>query len=155
MAPMVDIVFQLLIFFLVASEIKPVEADFTTNLPGEGEGDRDNPEETPEPARLVMDQRHGRLIVTLNLSRIVHEDPQLTDIAGINEIFQKLEARLKLSLKSSENLLYIINGSPNLEVKYVAKALDAGMKAGVAKITFGKPDSYLPVGRQMWRKHPG
>ena len=155
MAPMVDVVFQLLIFFLVASEIKPTEADFTTNLPAEGEGDRDNPEETPEPARLVMDQRRGKLIVKLNASTIVDGEVRLTDTVAINRVFQVLEDRLRLSLESSENLLYIINGSPNLEVKYIAKALDAGIKAGVTKITFGKPDSYLPPGRQMWRNHPG
>ena len=155
MAPMVDVVFQLLIFFLVASEVKPTEADFTTNLPAEGEGDRDNPEETPEPARLVMDQRRGKLIVMLNASRIVDDGVRLTDTAGINRVFQMLKERLRDSLKASENLLYIINGSPNLEIKYVAKALDAGIEAGVTRITFGKPDSYLPRGRQMWINHPG
>ena len=70
MAPMVDVIFQLLIFFLLASEVRPTEADFKTNLPWGDPPSWKEPEKL-EPARLEMEQTGGRLFVRLNDSEMM------------------------------------------------------------------------------------
>lgn len=149
MAPMVDVVFQLLIFFLVASEVRPTEADFKTNMPADGPPPWKEREKL-EPARLEMEQTAGRLFVRLNGSEIVDGGVPVSDDARARNVFGLLTDRLKKAGENPVKVLYVIDGSPDLEVKYMAMALDAGIEAGVHKITLGRPDSARPRNRRRW-----
>lgn len=128
MAPMVDIVFQLLIFFLVATDIRPTEADFTTNLPGEGQGPRDVKEEKPEVSWVYLsnvDEEGNVVLIKLN-------GVLLTDYP-----WQELSRRLGGA--RSANMMLVIDADPSVKLKWIVKALDSAVKAKVPKITFGRP----------------
>jgi len=128
LAPMVDVVFQLLIFFLVASEVRPTEADFKTNLPGQGEGPRDQKEKQPEVARVYL--------------RNLDPDGDTVEVSLNNEVlpgdaFRTLEQRLRGA--RSENMLVVIDGDPTVKLGFIAKALDCAVAAKAPTITFGRP----------------
>ena len=129
MAPLVDVVFQLLIFFLVASEVRPLEADFKANLPA-GEGRHDAKVKKKEVARVYLrnlDVKGEVVEVSLN-GEVLGGDP-----------FKTLENRLRAA--RSENMLLVIDGDPTVKLKFIAKALDSGVAAGAPQITFGKPQT--------------
>ncbi len=130
MAPMVDVVFQLLIFFLIASEVRPTEADFDANLPA-GSGPRDAKVPPKEAYRVYlkpMDAQCSNVEVSIN-----------DDVLGpAPQGFQVLVARLK-SVTKKENMLLVIDGEPNVKVQFITYALDAAVDAQVPSITFGKP----------------
>ena len=65
-------------------------------------------------------------------------------------MFGLLTDRLKRAGGTSLKVVYVIDGPPGLEVKYVAMALDAGVEAGVYKIAFDKPDSARSPNRRKW-----
>ncbi|HUW56342.1 MAG TPA: biopolymer transporter ExbD [Planctomycetota bacterium] len=129
MAPMVDVVFQLLIFFLVASEVRPTEADFKANLPA-GSGPLDAKVTKKEVARVYLrnlDTQGNAVEVSLN-GEVLPGDP-----------FKTLETRLRAA--RSDNMLLVIDGDPTVKLKFIAKALDSGVAAGAPQITFGKPQT--------------
>jgi biopolymer transport protein ExbD len=133
MAPMIDVVFQLLIFFLVASEVRPTEADFKANLPA-GSGPRDAKVEKKEVYRVYLknlDTEGNVVEVRLNDKKLQDADP-----------FRELESRLNgIPQGARKNMLLVIDGDPTVKLKFIAMALDAAMAAGVPQITFGKPQT--------------
>ncbi len=130
MAPMVDVVFQLLIFFLIASEVRPTEADFQTNLPA-GTGPKDVKVPPKEAYRVYLkpvDSACTNVEISIN-----------DDLLGRSpEGFQALVGRLK-NVSKKENMLLVIDGEPNVKVQFITYALDAAIEAEVHDITFGKP----------------
>ncbi|KPL02192.1 MAG: hypothetical protein AMK75_03120 [Planctomycetes bacterium SM23_65] len=129
MAPLVDVVFQLLIFFLVASEVRPTEADFKTNLPA-AEGPLDRRAERKDVARVYL--------------RNLDPDGKAVEVSLNNEVlpgdaFKELERRLRAA--RTEKMLVVIEGDPTVKLKFVAKALDSAVAAGAPQITFGKPQT--------------
>ena len=127
MAPMIDVVFQLLIFFLVTSEMRPTEADFTANLPG-GIDRRITRVPAKEPRRVYLanDPSGG---VTVSLDG--------TALGKAPEAFTLLLERLKRVRK--DDMLLVIDGDPALTVNYIANVLDVAVEAEVPAVTFGKP----------------
>ena len=129
MAPLVDVVFLLLIFFLVASEVRPTEADFKTNLPA-AEGPLDRKAERKDEARVYLrnlDAEGNAVEVSLN-----------NEVLSGNA-FKELERRLRAA--RSEKMLVVIDGDPTVKLKFIAKALDSAVAAQVPQITFGKPQT--------------
>ena len=154
MTPMVDVIFQLLIFFLVATEFRPTEADFKTNLPGSGEGEMEKKEEEePDPSRVDLtrvtkaETFEGQSYqiegaeVKINQRRVLgtmweKADPNARDqLTGT--AFDEL-AGILAPLASDKNFMLVIDGSRKVRNKFVMGALDAAFKAGVVHITFGR-----------------
>jgi biopolymer transport protein ExbD len=135
MAPMVDVVFQLLIFFLVASEVRPAEADFETNIPAEGRPpDTTRREKLPEVNRVVIKNAAmgGGVEVTLNGAKL--------DATGWPRQLEDRLAGAVKSLKSDEReVLLVINADDDVTLQDAARALDAGVAAGVERITLSRP----------------
>lgn len=136
MAPMIDVVFQLLIFFLVTSQVKPVEADFMANLPA-GSGPRDATVDPKEPRRVYLakdpsDPNHQRVLVSLDG----------TSLGPAPGAFRELYTRLKMltdNEKTKKNLLLVIDAEPTMTVQYLAWVLDVTVEAKVPAVTFGRP----------------
>jgi biopolymer transport protein ExbD len=128
MAPMIDIVFQLLIFFLIASEVRPTEADFKTNIPG-GTGPRNPKVEAKEAYRVYL--------------RNLDPEGRAVEVSLNNEVlpgdaFKELEKRLR-SVSKKQNMPLVIDGDPTVRLQFIANALDSAVAAEVPQITFGKP----------------
>ena len=134
MAPMIDVVFQLLIFFLVASEVRPTEADFTTNLPG-GTGPRDTKVDAVEQFRLYIEKTDAECT---NVKISLNNDP----LGQSPEGFRALAARLKnvtANAATKAKMLLIIDGESDIKIQFITNAMDAAVEAEVPKVTFGKP----------------
>jgi biopolymer transport protein ExbD len=134
--PFIDVVFMLLIYFFVAAEIRPTEADFETNLPpGMGQLDRKVP--AKEPFRIIMKNLNTdgtKVSIELNGTSM----GEGTEEPGAADGFQKLEGILK-AVPKKDNMIVIIDGEPNLRMQIIARALDAAMAAEAPSITFGRP----------------
>ena len=132
MAPMVDVVFQLLIFFLIASEVKPTEGDFTTNLPA-GTGPLDRKVPAKEAFKVYLkktDAQCTSVYVSINGE----------ELGKAPDAFRLLETRLRNAVKvAKENMLLVIDGDPDVKLQFIANSLDAAVEAEVPSITFGKP----------------
>ncbi len=129
--PFIDVVFMLLIYFFVAAEIRPTEADFTTNLPGYGRGvNPPKPEDLKEVYHVylrVVDPADGRVEVSIN-NTVLGEGP---------EAFRTLEARLE-SIPDKAHMAIEINGDSNVTVQSIANTLDAAMGAEVPSVRFAR-----------------
>jgi biopolymer transport protein ExbD len=129
MAPMVDIVFLLLIFFLVATDVRPTEADFTANLPAMGEGIRPEQEEPREVSWVYitnLDEDSRAVRLSINGAAIAGERP-----------WHELTRRL---LKArSPNMMLVIDGDPSVKLKWIVRALDCAVEAEVPRMTLGSP----------------
>lgn len=130
MAPMVDVVFQLLIFFLIASEVRPTEADFKSQLPG-GTGPRDTKVPAKETYRVFLKPTDAECT---NVDVSINDD----NLGPAPQAFQVLQQRLK-AVSNKANMILIIDGDPNVKVQFITYTLDAAVEAEVKDITFGKP----------------
>jgi len=142
MAPLVDVVFQLLIFFLVATEMRPTEADFKTNLPGQGAGPLDMKEKKPDVHRVFLetsDQGNAVFVTLDNYKKLgyMRADKHSDFLEGraFSDLQDALRAAVEASGKDSVFML-VINGTPDTRIKFIAGALDAAKAARVPRITF-------------------
>ena len=125
-APMVDCVFLLLIFFLVAAQVRPTEANFDTNMPA-GEGQADTMMDQKEPITVwVADIPGGLPIIRLG-----------GENGSVVATFDALADRLRSM--SGPSALVIIDGPPDVSIQTISMALDATVKAEIPSMTFSDP----------------
>lgn len=118
LTPLIDVVFLLLIFFMVSTTFKD-EARLLIQLP-EAQGE-DAPAEEPEMIRLVID-RTGRFYV---------DDRAVTDRRPIT-----LVRALNGALGERKALPVLIQADANTPHQAVMTALDAASQAGLVRIAF-------------------
>jgi biopolymer transport protein ExbD len=118
LTPLIDVVFLLLIFFMVSTTFKD-EARLRIQLP-EAQGE-DAPAEEPEMIRLVID-RAGRFYV---------DDQAVTDRRPIT-----LVRALTGALGERKGLPVLIQADANTPHQAVMTALDAASQAGLFRIAF-------------------
>ena len=130
MAPLVDVVFQLLIFFLVASEVRRAEAAFNTNLPRDGR-ERRPPERRP----LVTARVYLRNIDAAGNAVEVSLDGEVL----FGDAFRTLESRLRAAAKiigPPEDMLVVIDADQTVKLKFIARTIDSAVAAGVPRVVF-------------------
>ena len=124
--PMVDCVFLLLIFFLVATEVRPTEADYDTKMPA-GRGKAPRQMQKKEVVTVwVADTPSGPVI------RLGSEQ------GGVVPSFSSLVDTLRNA--RGENTLVVIDGPPDVTIQTVARALDSAVSAGIPSVTFSDPE---------------
>jgi len=122
--PMVDCVFLLLVFFLVAAQVRPIEADYDTNMPTDGPGPNVNNEEAKEPITVwVEDVQGGQPWIRLG-------DNTLPSFEALAQALTDLRG---------ENSLVVVDGPPQVTVQTIAMALDAARKADIPAMTVSAP----------------
>ena len=129
MAPLVDVVFQLLIFFLVATQVRPTEADFTSNLPPASGPANPIDTERKEQVDIYLRQGSSENSVVIHLGR--------NTSSPIVESFAALRDRLANS--QPDKTTVVIDGDPEIKFSFITQTLDAVMGAGVEQVTFAKP----------------
>ncbi len=118
MTPMIDVVFLLIIFFLVSSHLARQETQLEVDLPRATTGDADKPFQRPR--------------ITIN---VLSTGEAL--LAGAPTPAEQLAERLKHEQASnSEGVEVRIRGDRNTPYKYVEPLLVACAKAGVWRVTF-------------------
>jgi biopolymer transport protein ExbD len=129
MGPMIDMVFLLLVFFMVSAKpIKP-EADVSLGLPGMAE--QDDPVELPD---------EQRILVRANGEVALNEQVLATGADRKLEKFAETLARLVQSAKSAKSEL-LVTLSPEDEAKHqrLVDVLNACAVAGATNVTFDQP----------------
>lgn len=129
-APMIDIVFLLLIYFMVSATIKPQEADISFQLPGTVE--QTDPVDMPDEQIIELTQ-DGQVIV----NEYPYDKPEaerFLQLAGMLSRFKqaadanKSEALVTVSPADGTNHLYIV------------KVMDAISMAGIEAVNFAIGD---------------
>jgi len=129
MGPMIDMVFLLLVFFMVtAKPIKP-EADVNLGLPGVAE--QDAPVELPDEQRI---QILASGIVQLNEQAIGAADDHLLD-----RLLESLTRLAKSSSAAKAELLVTLAPEDEARHQRIVDVLNVCAKAGVKNVTFDQP----------------
>lgn len=128
LAPMVDVVMVILIFFMLGAQLAVEEGALPTELPsqiGPGGGASVTIIPTIHIALLETSDRRGCQIFVM--------DVQLPENS-----FNSLRALLKQKLESGANSdgRVLIEASPNVQYQFVVSAMDACVGAGFANIQF-------------------
>jgi biopolymer transport protein ExbD len=128
MAPLIDVVFLLLIFFMVSTTFKD-EARLRVQLP-EAQGE-ETPSSEPTMIRLVIDQG-GQYY--------------LNDQALVDNTPQTLVRALRIALGERKSLPVLIQADAKTPHQAVMTAMDAASQAGLNQIAFAatRPDSQTP-----------
>jgi len=135
MTPMIDVVFQMLIFFIVAMQIRDPQGILKADLPRDrGDGLSVNPGEVPPPL----------LEVKVHLARIPSAAGDNSRIAIQIEQYKcrdlaDLEHRLKLLSECSKRIPVIIDGEPEVPFAYIIGVVDACLKAELTQVRFTAP----------------
>ena len=131
MTPMIDIIFQLLIFFLLTPSFQSHEGYLTTNLPRD-QGPRQAPRENLERIKIdLLDEGNEGEGVSIILN----------DTQSLGDNFENLRAALEgfraQGLQPSHPVLI----SPTMAVrhKFVVRAFDAAVTARFTSIHFAVP----------------
>jgi biopolymer transport protein ExbD len=129
MTPMIDIVFNLVIFFLLMPSFQAVEGYLPTNLPGEGRG----PCRTLLPGyriSLEADGEEGGVMIWLNGTRM----------DDFRELRVQLDAAAqRLGDEQRLEVPVVISPTTGTWHKHVVAAFDAAIAAGLPSIAFTMP----------------
>lgn len=129
MGPMIDMVFLLLVFFMVtAKPIKP-ESDINLGLPGMAE--QDVPVELPDEQRITI--QAGGAVQLNEMTLAEPGDRELT------KLFETL-ARLSQSAKAAKtDLLVTLAPEDSVVHQRIVDVLNVCAKAGIQGVTFDNP----------------
>lgn len=129
MGPMIDMVFLLLVFFMVtAKPIKP-EADINLGLPGMAE--QDEPVELPDEQRILI-KATGEIV--LNEQTLAAPDDSAL------EKFTETMTRLVQSAEASKaELLVTLSPEDTAIHQRLVDVLNACAQAGATNVTFDQP----------------
>ena len=124
MAPMIDVVFQLLIFFMLTLKIIPPEGDFNINMPlGAPSQANEDPLTTDLKVRLYANRAGGLQEVEFN-KKSLGRDPQVA-FQRLNEEVKSIVARP--GSDAAKEIQVEIQTDYDLENQYAIKALSACM----------------------------
>jgi len=158
MTAMIDVVFQLLIFFLVGTKFRVPEGELEAYLPEEG-GPPKNLQELPE-----VDE----IRVTLRVAQVTSANPYGAPSVLLDNTASKAGVRggsmgwlereldtLGRSKEVLENVPIIIEAEPHLAYKWVIEALDICRRTGFKKVNFAASKRNQPEGSGILKKDSG
>jgi len=120
-APMLDVLFVLLLFFMVSAGAVLKESELGVSLPA------------PGPAGGV-----SSMVVRIDIAAngaISWNGARLQGSAG--EVLSDLGARLKDSIRLDRNQAVVIRPEPSVSHQQVVNVLEACSHAGIARVAFG------------------
>jgi biopolymer transport protein ExbD len=118
MTPMIDIVFQLLIFFLFSFRIVAIEGDFNIRMPVAGPGQPSIEQQLPIKVRLTADAQG-------ELAGIQMADRQLPDFKALHEQVMSIVGTDAGPAAAAANTEVDLDCDYNLKYKYVINAITA------------------------------
>ena len=171
MTPMIDVVFQLLIFFLCATKFKAEEGNLKAYLPkdrgqGTGKMTKDNKEvrvkllwfnnNSDQPSD-DFDPRENHVVLKVGNNVLndvdYYPDPllykslekgQTPDYASLTELLRNAAAGYSSESAESKGQPVIIDARVHVPYKHVVRVLNCCVEAGIQDISFAKPGDSLP-----------
>jgi biopolymer transport protein ExbD len=129
-APLIDVVFLLLIYFMVSSSLKRSEADLSLTLPGQVAQTK----ELKMPDEQIIEVLANGSIV---LNEKTYSDPSKTDLSGLEYTLTRYrEASL---LANTTAMITVVAEDDSLHER-VIDVLNACAGAGITSVTFGGTD---------------
>jgi biopolymer transport protein ExbD len=132
MAPMIDVVFQLLIFFMLTLKIVEPEGDFTVNMPiGQSVAETDTPKPPVIKVRMKADPTTGEMYsMTIARKELFATAPGTTQEEKSSAAFQRLNSEILKAIGSPGNPLaedQEVELDPDYELnsKYLINAIGA------------------------------
>jgi len=132
-APMIDVVFLLLVYFMLVAELRPREAATPAALPAEAAAAVDPFDLPPEPIRVFVDSQgedRNALALTIDFAG-------LDDVRTAPRLTQRLEGLRGVALTSDQ--AFIVAPAPAARWEHAVRALRAIEQAGFDKVRFGRP----------------
>ncbi len=132
MTPMIDIVFNLIIFFILTPSFKAEEGYLPTNLPGPGQAQRAEVKKT-DSYQIVLDNpdQDGEEV------NIFLGGEQMRDFAELRARLKAATANLNDEMRKEASV--IIEPATTTWQKHVVAAFDAAVAAGLSNINFVVP----------------
>ena len=121
-APIVDVVFVLMLFFMASAGAQVVEKELSINLPSNTPS---KSSETPKLPIIVAIAADG----TIQINGTTYDTPASVDLPQTRD-------QLKSMLEFGNDNPVIINPAPEARQEYIARVLNAAAAAGVKKLTF-------------------
>ena len=129
-APMIDVVFLLLIYFMVASTLEQQEADLSFQLPGSVE--QDEPLDLPD-EQIIAIREDGQVVV----NDYPYDSPEL-------DRYQELAAMLtrfrEASTANKVEAIVTISPAESVPHAQIVKVMDACSLAGIEAVNFALGD---------------
>ena len=123
--PFINVVFMLIIYFLVATDMRPSEGDFATNMPpGAGPADVKNVTKK-EVINVYVEDTGGNLVIKLGGMPVGS--------------FVELSKKLREAAHGSPDALAVIDGPEATKMQTIADAMDAAYDSGILAVTFTDP----------------
>jgi biopolymer transport protein ExbD len=119
MAPMIDMVFLLMVFFLCSSRFPEFEGKFDVQLPDAGQVRKDAPAVDIPDEVIVRVTRDGKLMVN-------ESDKTEEELTGLLTLLAQLNPKQPV----------IIDGERDARHKHVVRVLNACYRASIANISF-------------------
>ena len=129
-APLIDVVFLLLIYFMVTSSLKRSEADLSMSLPSSVT----QSQELKMPDEQIIEVRTDGVIV---LNEMQYKDPDKSDLA---ELEQTLTRYREASQALQTTAMITIAAEDNARHERVIDAMNACAGAQISSVTFGSLD---------------
>jgi biopolymer transport protein ExbD len=127
MTPMIDIVFMLIIFFIIVSELSKAELEQVT-LPFAEKAQKD---EQDNPNRLIINVTGGDDSGTLIVNKRVYSPPELA------ELISRAAQTNPTGADGLPSLKIKIRGDRDVEWKHIQNVMMACMRASVWQLSFG------------------
>ncbi|NLX25634.1 MAG: biopolymer transporter ExbD [Lentisphaerae bacterium] len=130
-SPLIDVVFLLLIYFIVSAKILQPEGDIPFQLPAQTENDSP-PDVLPIEARLRINEDDS-VVINNGMSF----DPSDKDLGGLVDQLLSLQVAAE-----SQRVPFFVTLNPTLKTRHtrIVDVMDACAEAKVTNLTFSKPD---------------
>jgi biopolymer transport protein ExbD len=141
MTPMIDVIFQLVIFFMCSGHFKQIEGKLMSYLPPDKGFARTVDDKPPSPElriRLVRrDQTVTAYLEGRPMGQFPAEGPRLEGISSKwDRIAQEAAPFHKANIRKDPRAYLSIDAGPKVPFQYVVSTLDACRRAGIQKIEF-------------------
>ena len=125
-APLIDAVFLLLIYFMVTSSLEKQEADISFELPGVVE--QDEPLELPD-EQIIEIREDGQVVV----NEFNYDAPQSTNLVELRAMLTRLQ---EASRANQTNTQVTIAPHPTTRHARIINVMDAISAAGITGVNF-------------------
>lgn len=147
LSPMIDIVFNLLVFFICATKFKTAEAAIESYLPkDQGQGPTDQALSLEE-VRITVSWREGAACVRIGATQISSpEDWKAGQEPSLSPVWGRLQGQLASLIQSyqgKEPFPVILDVRNDVPHQYAVSALNEVVRAGLKEVRFAAPGRAL------------
>lgn len=128
MAPMIDVVFQLLIFFMCAASFNVEESEMKVNVPPPSGPPVETSEKLPDRVEIIVMRDGG-----VSVKGREYDSPSSKDLPDLRSMLARL-------LSVFKDQVVIINADTRVRHEKVVDVLNACAAAGVKNISFEIPE---------------